>query len=455
MSLPFLPFEVIISILLLLPARELIKFLVACKSWCAKIKSQDFIKKHLDTSVATGKSYILYLPSESKAAKTFTLLNHKSFCYEFELRVPFHLPCVLDCIIVGSVNGLICLTNISCFGHTIYLTNPSINKYLILPLSSIYRDEFDLRVIQLSLGFGYHEKTNDFKVVRIGFVEHDQSDEDDYEEATTLDHRYDFESKAEVFSLNTKVWKTVELSPNFFYKRHDTFSGVVVNECLHWKTIKSNIYEEKIVILSFHMGEETFQEIEYPKFHDEGRIDRSTCIGEFKSKLGLFTFCPVEYWFGPGEQPCQLWVMEEYGDKNSWTCHATIVLGILIHRPLSFTRNGEIVMQDRSGNTFCYDLTSNQLLDLNIQDEEHDMNIVDFTDSLVLVDLNDEPMGGEGAFPAGGHDFDEYMLMEQVLNDERIKFQSETSVPIVIAPVSSISRHCGLCLIVTLAPGFN
>nr|XP_033514495.1 F-box/kelch-repeat protein At3g23880-like [Nicotiana tomentosiformis] len=250
MSLPSLPFEIIISILLLLPAKALIKFLVACKSWCAMIKNQDFIKKHFETSVATGKNYILYVPVQSKPEKTFTLLNAKNFHYESELRVPFDLPGMLNCIVVSSINGLICLTDISRFGHIIYLTNPTINKYLILPPSNIYGDELDLQIIQVSLGFGYHEKTNDFKVVRIGFVENDCYDwldeEDDDEEPMTPPHGYDFVSKAEA--------------------------------------VKSNTYEDEMVILSYHLGEETFQEFECPKFQGEGGVDLTECIGEFKGQ---------------------------------------------------------------------------------------------------------------------------------------------------------------------------
>lgn len=79
-------------------------------------------------------------------------------------------------------------------------------------------------------------------------------------------------------------------------------SGVVVNECLYWDVIKSNdtngdIY--KVIILLFHMGEKTFQEIEFSIYHKEGAIDLSRCLGEFRGKLEIFTFYPIENWFGP------------------------------------------------------------------------------------------------------------------------------------------------------------
>ncbi|XP_055826422.1 uncharacterized protein LOC129894817 [Solanum dulcamara] len=202
-------------------------------------------------------------------------------------------------------------------------------------------------------GFGYHERTNDFKVVRIGFIDHDWLIEDYYEEPITPPRAYDFECRAEIFSLNTKVWKTLNLSPNFCYNRHDIFSGVVVNECLHWKAIKSNTYEDKMVILSFHMGDGIFHDIECPIFSDEERINRFKCFGEFKT---------------------------------------IIVPGMSICKPLAFTRNGEIIMRDRSGKIFCYDYNNNPLLDLNIQDDKHDLNFINYTETLVLVDLNDELM---------------------------------------------------------------
>ncbi|KAM3290778.1 hypothetical protein P3S67_019067 [Capsicum chacoense] len=272
MSPPYLTFEIIFSILLLLPAIALIKFLVVCKSWCAIIKSQDFIKKHFETPNARGKNYILYGHTKN---------NHENFCYEHESRVQFDLPGMLSCFFVGSVNGLICLTDLNCFGHKIYLTNPSINKYLMLPPSSIYDDESDLLIIQVVLGFGYHAKTNDFKVVRIGFIEH----EEDHEGSVSVPPPYGYDnflSRVVVFSLNTKVWKALELSPNLSYKSYDMVSGVVVNECLHWDVIKSNgTYEDiyKVVILTFHLGEETFQEIEFSIYHEESAIDLSRCLG--------------------------------------------------------------------------------------------------------------------------------------------------------------------------------
>lgn len=49
---------------------------------------------------------------------------------------------------------------------------------------------------------------------------------------------------------------------------------------------------------------------------------------------------------------------------------------------------------------------------MNIQDEEHALDIVNFTHSLILADFNDEPIEEEEDFSSD--DFDEHMLMEQV-----------------------------------------
>lgn len=399
MCLPSLPFDIIISLLLLLPPRELIKFLVTCKSLYALIKSKKFIKEHLETSIIRGKNYVLCTYIENNYEKTFMLFNQKTSHYESILRVSLDSPDMWNCI-VGSVNGLICFENINPEVHTIYLTNPSINKSLILPPSTIHSDDSELQFRKMCIGFGYHERTDDFKVVRIGFIDHVWLNEEyNYEEVGG----YDFECRAEIFSLNTKVWKALDLSHDFCYNRVDLFSGVVVNEYMHWKAIKSNTYENKMVILTFHMGDETFQDIECPIFYDGEEINQSIYLGEFRGKLGFLRSYPVKL-----GQPCYIWTMEEYGEMNSWTCQTIIVPSLPIQYPLAFTKNGQIIIRDKYDNIFSYDYNTNQLLDLHIQDDEHAMNFIDYTESLVLVDLNDDPMEESIA------EFDEDINMEHV-----------------------------------------
>lgn len=56
----------------------------------------------------------------------------------------FDFSKILNWIVANLVNVLFCLTNISCFGLTIYLTNLSTNKYLILSFQiDIYSDEVE------------------------------------------------------------------------------------------------------------------------------------------------------------------------------------------------------------------------------------------------------------------------------------------------------------------------
>ncbi|KAK4706819.1 hypothetical protein R3W88_033615 [Solanum pinnatisectum] len=315
----------------------------------------------------------------------------------------FDSPDILNCI-VGSVNGLICFENINPEGHTIYFTNPSIKKLLILPPSSIYSDDSELQFRKMCIVFGYHERTNAYKVVHIGFIDHVWLNEEyNYEEAG----EYDFDCRAEIFSLNTKVWKTLDLSHDCCYNRVDVFSRVVVNEYLHWKAIKSNTCENKMVILTFHIGDETFQDIECPIFCDGEEINQSIYLGEFRGKLGFLRSYPVKW-----EQPCYIWTMEEYGEMNSWTCQTIIVSGMPIQYPLAFTKNGQIIIRDKYGNIFSYDYNTNQLLDLHIQDGEFAMNFIDYIESLVLVNLNDDPTED------GVAEFDEEHVINMIDDDD-------------------------------------
>ena len=67
---------------------------------------------------------------------------------------------------VGSVNGLLCLRPLSLFGRTLYLWNPSIWKLKILD-DSCFHDQFDKWQTRSVIGFGFHHRTKDYKIVRI------------------------------------------------------------------------------------------------------------------------------------------------------------------------------------------------------------------------------------------------------------------------------------------------
>lgn len=69
--------------------------------------------------------------------------------------------------IVGSVNGVICLSDDLEYGYMddIFLWNPSIRKFVSLPKYNVTFHSHG--PFSHSLGFGFDPVTNDFKVVRV------------------------------------------------------------------------------------------------------------------------------------------------------------------------------------------------------------------------------------------------------------------------------------------------
>ena len=74
--------------------------------------------------------------------------------------------------IVGSVNGLICLVDSHHNPYEKYfLRNPSINRSMRLPL--VINLDHTICLLSWTLGFGYHAPTNEYKVVRIMYLDDD------------------------------------------------------------------------------------------------------------------------------------------------------------------------------------------------------------------------------------------------------------------------------------------
>lgn len=72
--------------------------------------------------------------------------------------------------IIGSCNGLVCITDDQfSYAHDTILWNPSIRKYVPLPKPRI--TVFKHGKFEHVMGFGFDPKSNDYKVVRIVYLE--------------------------------------------------------------------------------------------------------------------------------------------------------------------------------------------------------------------------------------------------------------------------------------------
>ena len=181
-----LPEDLLITILMALPAKCLVRFRSVSKYWNSLITSAEFISIHL------------------AQAKPLLLFHHHNQSYSLRLdnesldmwsNSEFELPSKReddDFQIIGSCNGVICLLNSrQDHDHSIILWNPSIGKSLnlVLPrLSDPFRGIF---------GFGFNRQSNDYKFVRVATPHYPVG--------------------CQVYSVKERSWKAIDVSPALGY----------------------------------------------------------------------------------------------------------------------------------------------------------------------------------------------------------------------------------------------
>uniref|UniRef100_M0ZR11 F-Box protein n=1 Tax=Solanum tuberosum TaxID=4113 RepID=M0ZR11_SOLTU len=158
-SMGSLPEELIIAILVRVPVKYLLQFKCVSKYWFNLISSPEFVKTHLSFSAKDYTRHISLLQLDTQYTNikycSVSSLFHNSVNEALDLDCPMNNP--PQCLyILGSVNGLVCLSD-GFDGLVIW--NPSIRKF---------NKVFDYVPTQIHecwsiYGFGYDEVHHDYK----------------------------------------------------------------------------------------------------------------------------------------------------------------------------------------------------------------------------------------------------------------------------------------------------
>ncbi|KAM5580274.1 F-box/kelch-repeat protein [Rosa sericea] len=315
---------VIVEILSRLPAKSLLRFRCVCKAWRALISDPYFIRKHLsciNTKISTSYSLLLrdeiFQSTEYEAILKFLSHDGRVPCRRLDFPVLARLVIIKRILIVGSCNGLICL--ILDFHHfrieecfTFMLWNPCTGEYRVLPHPPVHssRDCF--------FGFGYDSTTDDYKVI-LG-----NSYKSGYEYVV-------------VFMLKRGSWRKLERLNRYFGVRR---VGCLVNETLHW-VLKEEEDGRLITsrIVSFDLAEEKFHEIPFPHPPNPNGF----LIAEVGNPCNCLTLV-FQTVYRDVEGTLKMWVMKEYGVKESWTEVLNISPEVMDEDeniPLEFMYDGE------------------------------------------------------------------------------------------------------------------
>ncbi|KAL2906802.1 F-box protein CPR1 [Bienertia sinuspersici] len=205
-----LPTNIIVEILSKLPVKSLLRFQCICKSWQSLIKSPYFIKIQFNQTLTSHSNLHLLASVEHSSLHCSELdLCHDQVSFSFSA---LHHPLKprQPITIVGSYNGVVCISNIS--KSDVCLYNPLTKSHRKLPASKMSIPNINMTVF----GFGYDRNNDDYKVLRI---------------VQGLGKIDDSKNKAEVFSLQSNSRKSIQGIPYSLY--YGYYVGVLVNEALH------------------------------------------------------------------------------------------------------------------------------------------------------------------------------------------------------------------------------
>ncbi|XP_030927838.1 F-box protein CPR1-like isoform X1 [Quercus lobata] len=371
-----LPDEILTNIFVFLPIKSIIICTSVSKAWKSLIKNPTFISTHLHHSLNKNQN-LLFFRLRSQNQKEFYALHNEDdadFTQHARFDYPFHasdlVPHNKKCIVVGSCNGLLFLSN---FFHAapnngFCLWNPCVGKLLKLPSPNVtYATHGAFRG---SSGFGFDPKTKDYKVVSV----------------VTLLENFDLEKtrpQVEIYTLSTGQWRMLRtgLAPICVLLQNgpQTF----INGALHWVAFRDSDNYFHNFVLIFDLGDEVFHEILLPEFPGNTGL-MSGSVSVYRNSIAFFR---------QDNDFLHMWAMKEYGVVSSWTKVLSLPSSSQrffgsrddIPRALGFRRNGEVILKVDGGRLISLDLETREIKDLRIIGCKK--TIVDYyVESLVLLD---------------------------------------------------------------------
>ncbi|XP_027089124.1 F-box protein CPR1-like isoform X2 [Coffea arabica] len=305
--MPNLPQELITDILTRLPVKSLLRFRCVSKPWCSVIDSRSFIKMHLLQSKKTGSNLFLMLGFLGIYSVELDSLDAAN-----RLRPPYSASDVSN-----SCNGLILV-----LAKIPFIWNPFTRKYRELPATPVEQPvDFEVGSAYVTYGFAYDAVNDDYRVVRV-------------EEFRGFDSEW-IRSEAKLYSSKSDKWRKIKNFPyQLPYKRA---WGAHLNGVLHTGVRTGDLGYFDSSIWAFDVRTEQHYTLPKPDF-------TGTDL-EFTVEVLGGCLCLVR----PRKRyRTDVWIMKEYGVKESWTKLLTIAPP-LVERyitigPLAYSRNGEEVL---------------------------------------------------------------------------------------------------------------
>jgi F-box interacting protein len=372
----YLPGEIVLNILTLLPPKTLLRFRCVCRTWRTLVGNPDFL-----TQNALNQSILRF--SDRPSPLLLTEANERSNGY-FKKDFYFLSDQTLECqsqiilkgmhffrfTLVASCNGLLCFSDYIL--NIIYLWNPTTSdtpKSLLLhphdpryPANSFRRVSMFLQVssgVQLdTVGFGFDRRSNDFKVLTISHIR-----VCDYS-TWHFNHPAHFQPK--VYSLSTGTWRLLDLCVPFEqthfrwdFEPFPNFPTTAADGIFFWWEVVdrsrcSHNHKDNEKIVAFDFNHELFRTTPLP----DGAHSTSYSSFDFTVLNGCLTIMGFPFEERRSRSSgLVIWVLFEFGVKESWTKLMNLPLSIENPgRPLGLWKNREVIIQNAKGQLILYNL---------------------------------------------------------------------------------------------------
>ncbi|CAN1217677.1 F-box protein CPR1 [Linum perenne] len=328
-----IPQEVLANILIRLRVNDLVRCRRVSKQWLSIIDDPHFISRQLQRSISTNCNAALYLQDRDSPILCWKRMYASDVSF---FSTPIHYePSQVS--LMGSCHGLVCFS-LSDHPDDFVVLNPSTGERHTVSCSMVEK-----RVGERleAYGFGYDESSDDFKVVRI---------------LQTRVDSYSFSYRAEIYGVRSKGLSWTIPLPYAGWRQYDRKSiGVFVGNSIHWCTMHyTSLDLFEYVIDAIDLVSNTYHELQLPDYNFDETGFESLNVGIVATRLSL---CGVHT---EGRKIC-VWVMEEYGNPESWNrlfCidydgyyhNAVTTVGCNVDRILLMHNSNELSWYDPSKN---------------------------------------------------------------------------------------------------------
>ncbi|KAJ9551936.1 hypothetical protein OSB04_015981 [Centaurea solstitialis] len=346
-SMENLPEQVMVDILSRLPVKTIIHCKCVCKKWHNLVNDSYFINLHLSRSPAgfmaphdphISGGATLKMGRIMKWVEIEDELDHHSLqpALNFDvngfLGAPFP-PTVL--IPLGSVNGLICILHrgVNVNVDHIYICNPITREFLALPRQQNYKDadliyKFGVNSLSAVPGGGraghtpwaqkYWGPKITYLYSRGPFIYiSPRAQKMSGTGLNSLTGEYKLlgilqmgpparQSPLQVivYTLGTSQWRSLGQAPEWI----GGLDGPLLNGCFHLN-VKGQGFPESI--FTFDLDKETFQLFPSPP-------TQAGAMRECTESLAVFKGCLCKSYSCTSDSQITIWVMKQYGIKESW-----------------------------------------------------------------------------------------------------------------------------------------